>query len=84
MLKYYKETENDLIVQKVFQDGSYTEISASSPEVVSWLAEGNSLANDLPSRSKEEDEVRLEALLGDNFISGHHPTGLFPADLPNS
>lgn len=84
MLKYYKETDNELIVKKVLVDGSYSEISANSPEVLAWLSEGNSLANDLPVMSKEQDEVRLESLLGDNFVSGHNPTGLFPADLPNN
>lgn len=84
MLKYYRETENELIVDKVLENGSYTEISATSPEVVAWLAKGNSLANNLPSLPKDEDEIRLQNLLGDDFISGHTPTGLYPADIPNS
>jgi hypothetical protein len=83
MLKYYRETENSLIVDKVLEDGSYSEISANAPEVLAWLAEGNTLANSMPVLSKEEDEARLAALLGNSHTPGHNPSGLYPAELPN-
>jgi hypothetical protein len=84
MFKFYKESYDEAFVEKVFEDGSYQMVLTNSPEVVDWIAAGNTLKNDLPDMPKEQDEARLQSLLGDNFISGHNPTGLYPADIPNN
>lgn len=85
MLKYYRvKPEDETFVEKVLEDGSYTELSASSQEVLDWIEAGNTLHNNLPVRSKEEDEIFWQEQLGELFVSGHTPSGLYPAELPNS
>lgn len=68
MFKFYRVSNFSNLAEKVFEDGSYQEVSITSPEVVAWLAEGNELEDTLAKISKEEDEARLQALLGSNYV----------------